>query len=379
MRGHRLFQAGGPLRMGVDLAAARRSSEFTRFDGYLGVDPGLTGHLLDRPVSASALQKWATCPRAFMFEQLLGVSELEEPDVVLRMSPLERGLLMHDAVDAFLAPMIEKKRAPGPNHAYTNADRARLAEAVEAKLAASTEAGLSGRALFVEIDHRRIRRDMAEFCDRDAQRRPGGEAVASEYGFGIPARNGEPAAPAVRYRLPDGRELTFRGAIDRVDRAAEGLVVTDYKAGRYDFYSDSVIKENPTNFGKQLQPAIYSIVAAERFGPDDDPEPRWEEAVAQAGYWFFTSRPGGWRHVDMQPDATVRAGVDEVLSKIATGISKGVFPGRSDETMSVLYGHWCACCIPDGLGTWEFHQRWERKSATRKMAPYVDLVEPAGA
>ena len=57
------------VRTALEVMCARRSDEFTRFDGNLS---GL-GERLQVPdrISATALETWAKCPRAYLFAHVL--------------------------------------------------------------------------------------------------------------------------------------------------------------------------------------------------------------------------------------------------------------------------------------------------------------------
>ena len=79
--------------------------------------------------------------------------------------------------------------------------------------------------------------------------------VHAEYAFGF---DGPPVAMA----LPGGGEVRFRGFIDRVDVAWDGLraVVMDYKTGSSRQYEK--MKDDPLMAGKRLQLPVYALGGA---------------------------------------------------------------------------------------------------------------------
>ena len=88
------------LRRGIQLRRARLSSKLTRFDGNLAV--GNLGEAAlphpadgDQVTSASRLEAWAGCPHAYFMRYILKVEAIDDADDDHRISPLERGSLVH--------------------------------------------------------------------------------------------------------------------------------------------------------------------------------------------------------------------------------------------------------------------------------------------
>ena len=91
----------------VTLARARASERFTRFDGDLGAHASEMPDLADgeRAHSPTSLESWASCPHAYFVRRVLRVNPVEEPDAVLEITPVERGNLMHAALDTFFSEL----------------------------------------------------------------------------------------------------------------------------------------------------------------------------------------------------------------------------------------------------------------------------------
>ena len=54
-----------------------------------------------RPVSASALERWATCPFQYFLSRVLRLETLPDPESD-EISPLERGSLVHKILERFV-------------------------------------------------------------------------------------------------------------------------------------------------------------------------------------------------------------------------------------------------------------------------------------
>jgi ATP-dependent helicase/nuclease subunit B len=88
--------------------------------------------------------------------------------------------------------------------------------------------GVTGHPLLWRQERNRIAVDLGLLLDDDERLRgqTGRIQVQSELTFGMREH------AAVRVRLPDEREIWFRGSADRVDRAGSALVVVDYRRSR---------------------------------------------------------------------------------------------------------------------------------------------------
>ena len=328
---HPLAALGEPLGPAVRMLSARRSSAFTRFDGNLAgcdiADPAGGGPA----VSATQLETWATCPHGYFMRYMLGVEPVDQPERELRISPLERGDLIHTILDRFLSEVLAAG-APDPGARWGAAERRRLAEIATEAFAEREGQGRVGQRIFWDPERSRISRELLAFLDVEEEWRRTGRCVpwASEKGFGMPpGRRGEESLPPVEVPLGDGRTIRLRGAVDRIDLAETGaLVVIDYKTGRSGTYKR--LAEEPW--------AIYAG-AGRRGGPKLQALPRlqlplYAQAARQmtgagadviAGYWFVTASED-FRWLPLPLEASVEAETQWTLARICDGIAGGVFP-----------------------------------------------------
>lgn len=351
------------LARGVALSRARRSAAFTRFDGNLS-------HLRERmapwspaadgvEVSATRLQMWASCPHAYFATYLLGLRAIERPEEIVQISPLERGSVMHLALDRFLAELIGE---PGVGRPWSAAHRARLHEILRAACDAVEARGLGGRRLLWERARRQMHEQLEAFLDADTLYRDEHEAetVATELGFG--RRDG--TRPAIEIECSDGRTLHLSGSVDRVDRWRDGeYAVIDYKTGGQTAYA-GLSHDDPLLGGQLLQLPIYAHAARSVFGLDRD-------AAIDSSYWFV-KEPKTRRGYLV--DLSVEAALDRALVAIVDGIETGMFVARAPAP-----GGWktyvaCPFCDPDALGTTDRHRDWLRKLPAPELAGYRELV-----
>lgn len=217
-------------------------------------------------LSASRLEGLGSCPLRYFIRNVLRVYPPEdpvlEPDAWL--TPMQRGSLLHDVFEDSL------RRAREAGIAASDDAMVDVAESALDRAIATWRERVpppGDAVLFVESAG--LRDDVRAFVHMLRER--GADWLELEEKFGIGAR-----APAV-LRLPDGALIRLRGAIDRIDRDAEGLVVIDYKTGSSWGHGrqDGVMRG-----GRRLQHVLYSAVT----------EAVHDQPVVRAEYHFPTVR-----------------------------------------------------------------------------------------
>jgi ATP-dependent helicase/nuclease subunit B len=348
---------------GAEVVAARRSSAFTRFDGNLA---GLEIRSpVDGVTSPTRLERWASCPHAHLVQDVLGAAPVENPEDELVITPLDKGNLIHQALEDFFREVLTRSEAdrPAPHQAWTPADHARLARIGADRCDEYEARGATGRPIYWRRDRRRILADLDHVLRLDSAHRAatGTSPLAVELAFGFDG------ADPVPVPLPDGRVLRIRGRADRVDVGTDGrLHVVDYKTGsRYGFTKLS--PENPILGGTKLQLPIYGMAGRLHHGRPDAP--------VRAEYWFVT-RKGEFKRDGYDVTDEVLTETTGVLATIVAGIETGVFPPHPDVHTSTRFYIDCHACDPDGLGTTELRRQWERKRHDPAMATYAQLAEP---
>lgn len=343
----------------------RRSRRFTQFDGNLSqVAEGsrFLGVLRQQPISPTRLETWATCPFRYFLANVLRLGALETPEDTTRITPLERGKLIHKILEDFIVQSREAGLVPPPGGPWTEADNGRLLHIAEAQFAAFEARGVTGKRLLWELEKQNIRDDLASFLEAEANLRErmgtGGILVEAAFGLGK-------ESPEV---LDEATGLRFRGFIDRVDIGADGksVLVMDYKTGSPSPYSG--LRKDPIDRGKRLQLGIYSL-AAQRLAP--------EAVEVRAAYWL-TSRQGRFRpapptYFDINDPPTAqrfREGVGTVVS----GIGRGVFPANPGNYWNGDFAN-CRYCDFKTLCPSRKDYAWERKKTDEDAAIYRRLAE----
>lgn len=355
------------VRLGAELLSARLSAEYTRFDGNLATAGDLRGAEVPHPgsadhiTSATRLQTWAQCPHAYFVRHVLGVLPVEDPEEQYRISPLTRGSLVHDTLDRWITEALAADAVPDPGRAWPQHQLERLHEIATDVARRLEQRGLVGRRIYWGRDKQVIHRDLDTFARFDDHQRAahGSTPIATELPFGMPGST----TPPVSIALPDGRSITVRGAIDRVDRtSADGLVVIDYKTGSQRGY-ENLGPDDPTPGGTHLQLVLYALAARSIVG---------RHAGGERGtYWFVTDR-GGFEATGYDVDPTVETSALSTIGRIVDGIAAGHFPAHPAIPK---FRPWvdCVFCEPDGLGLSHQHADWRRKHAHPDLADYVDL------
>lgn len=355
------------LTRGAELVAARASNQFTRFDGNLSVFK--VADLAEDVVSPTSLETWADCPMRYFFQYVLRVQTFEQPEDLLQISALEKGSLVHEALDRFVSEQLENNLVPHPLLRWSEEQRRRLLE-IGVQLCDQAEAqGLTGTPVFWHHDRRRILTDLERFLaeDDDQRRRLGVTTAASELAFGMP----DDELDAVAVSLPSGRTVRFRGRADRVDLGLDNdLLVTDYKTGKSDPYKD--LDERSRNWdpvlrGTRLQLPVYGLAAQAHIDDSDAP--------VRTQYWFVTSdqqfKAYGYRLNDRAMDR-----FRTVVDTIADGIEDGVFCDRPQpDRTEGPFSQYCDYCNADRLGTQERRRTWENMKGQEELANYGHLAE----
>ena len=357
------------LLRGIEMRRARMSPRLTRFDGNLPAGD-LRGTALTHPAggsettSASRLEMWAGCPHAYFMRHVLRVEAIDDADDEHRISPLERGSLVHRILERWLAEAIAEGDVPAPEARWPESWRTHLLAVGEQECDRLAARGLVGRRLYWEHDRRQILADLVRFLDFDDEQRShyGSQPAAVELGFGMP----HSASGPVSVQIGNGRSVSVRGSIDRVDATPHGgLLVVDYKTGSARDYT-KLGPDDPTLGGHRLQLVLYDLAARSLLGIAGT-------ADGHGAYWFVSTK-GQFSDVGYATNAARRQ-VLEAVSSIIDGIGDGLFPLHPDEP---VWRPWVPCdyCDPDGMGTRDQWRDFQRKRDDPALARYLALVDP---
>jgi RecB family exonuclease len=167
--------------------------------------------------------------------------------------------------------------------------------------------------------------------------------------------------------IKQGKQVSLRGLIDRVDETESGskLILIDYKFGKS--YSHKDMDKDELGGGKHLQLPVYAMAIKNVMG---------ESVEVEALYWFASARGNFDRK-------SVRLGeVEERFHKmieiIASGIEQGLFPANPGSAENPLEN--CGYCDFDRICPANRDLIWEQKSQSGEVAHYLKLrdLEPPG-
>lgn len=339
------------LDRGFEATRARRSADVTAWDGGIGAHDGLV--LGEALVSATRLEVWAECPFRYFLRSVLHVHETVTPEDRVGIDPLDRGTLVHEVLDRWVARRLDAERAG--EHLDDEAELARITEDVCKEM---EQSGRVGRALPWLIERRTLDTHLRAVLalDRADRERTSLSPIAAEVVFG----DGRDLSAAVIER-PGGGRVRFQGKIDRVDASSDRstLRVTDYKTGRSDYYKRDLVPArnatapfDPTAAGTRLQLPVYAV-AARPLGA--------EHAAITAEYWFVTDAANAYIRIPVPLDEATAARVTDVVDVIASGVEAGAFPALPGDPLLDSWRH-CRHCAYDRVCPADRGEVAERKS-----------------
>jgi ATP-dependent helicase/nuclease subunit B len=344
------------LRLGITSIRARGRRTLGPWEGVIGPRPGLAPGP-DRILSATSLEQWAHCPFRYFLARVLRVDELERPEARERLSPADRGTIIHNVLQEF----VEAHPRHAPEQPWSDAERAALAAIAERHCDAAEADGITGRSVWWKLDRARIMRELSGVLATDEWARANDGTVpwAFELGFG---GAGDPLPP-LSIDLPESEPVSFRGRIDRVDRSPDGsrFFVYDYKTGMPNDLDD--ITEDPVMRGRRLQLALYAS-AVQRAFPDTE---------VGAHYWF-TREQGNEAFAGFVLGDAEHARLADALHTIVNAVGHGQFPAYpgADTWFGPDNCRWCAF---DRLCPRDRARRFERRRDDPALEAIITLAE----
>jgi ATP-dependent helicase/nuclease subunit B len=353
---------GRALRAG----RARRSRDFTEFDGNLAALAADSNRVAypftseSTGSSATSLERWATCPFQYFLSKVLRVEATERPEEEWTITPLDKGSVVHEALEAFFRERLEQGRSR-PDEPFGPGDHARLDEIASALLVDLEAQGRTGHAVAWDNARAALLRDLHFQLDREEEWRQadGLAPVRFEQTFGD-ARDPN-TWPAVQVQLADGSVVRFRGAIDRVDVSSDRALVIDYKSGGT--YGYEGLDVDPVLAGRHLQLALYALAVRDNV----------EQAPAEVRAEFrFVSSKGKFERRQILADETVHARLAEVVQHAANGIRAGAFlPRPGDHEWGGFKN--CRFCDYDRVCSTTRDDAWQRKHGNASFVPLERL------
>jgi RecB family exonuclease len=350
---HYLLELNECLRRSVIDRWSRGQHRWSTADGLIRVSPATSAalsasRLTARSYSASALQKFASCPYQFVLSAWYHLEPLVQPEPLQRMDPLTRGSLFHDIQARFFREMQSRGELPIISG---NLDAARsVLEHLVDVVSAEAYDELAPAVERVWLDAvASIRRDLIAWLHHLAADGEQWEPMRFEFAFGRVPGIRDATSIADDVAVEGGFRL--RGAVDLIEahRQTKVLRVTDHKTGR----KPDRIEKTIVGGGAVLQPVLYAMVV----------ERALQQPVSHGRLFYCTSAGSFFEHPIPLNDATRAAGL-EVLRIIDRAIEQGFLAASPDKDA-------CDRCEYVAVCGRDVSRRVERKPQDRLS----DLVE----
>jgi RecB family exonuclease len=314
-RARYLLEMNEALARSLRARWSRWSRRFTPADGLVRVADATRATLaaarLDaRAYSASALQKFASCPYQFFLSAICRLEPRPEVAPIVELDPATRGHLFHRVQADAMRALAAEGRLPLQRGALDSAratlDRTldRVAERYREDLAPAI-----GRVWQDEIES--MRADLRMWLEQTAGGHATWEPIAFELAFGLPRDpDNDPLSVEREVTLAQGYRL--RGIVDLVERRRGGsdLRVTDYKTGR-DWTRRNLVVDG----GQTLQPVLYGLTVEQLL-----------DARVVESRLFYCTRAGGFSERTVPMSGETRERGPEVLAVIDRAIAAGFLP-----------------------------------------------------
>lgn len=317
----------GAISRGTRAEASRwGTTRFTEYDGVLAipVTPPPT-------LAATQLETYGLCPFKFFGDRILGVREIDEPESVETLTPLDRGSIVHDILERLMSGLARDKMLP-LDGARIDEYRNRLKGTAHDVFREFERSGAVGYPFMWRVEQERILTDLEAFLALEIAESEGFVPTFFEARFG-PTRWGTPppgSSPQPLEVDAKGRQLRLTGYIDRIDVHPSGTArVIDYKSGA--IYGE---KDDLFRGGQSLQLPIYLLAADQMLKANGI-----RADTAEAQYYYITSK-GRFRRIRFARGALTRRGEEfaTILQTMAEGIAAGLFPQNPDGGKNC---EWC--------------------------------------
>ncbi|HZK18633.1 MAG TPA: PD-(D/E)XK nuclease family protein, partial [Clostridia bacterium] len=327
------------INRGVAARVERGKIKATEYDGWIPLegehfDPRINKGLV---LSSSRIEELAGCPFSYFLRYVLQIQPPEdlEYDPDSWLDAMQRGALLHDLFYKFMKVVAEKKERPDFSRHYDliSGIARNLIEVYRENIPPPSD-------LVFERESKDIHRCCELFlrCEE-------AETESNPSYFEIPFGLGSEAVEEAGYGLVDPLKIdldgntyfTLRGKIDRIDSLQDGTYsVLDYKTGGAGRYNDNKYLDR----GRQIQHALYSVVAEKIIGEFAPGEKPW---VKLSGYYFPTERGEGRKVLRIQTD---RDELKRALNNLFDLLGNGFFIAAEDRYKCTFCDYRTVCGYP---------------------------------
>ena len=226
----------------------------------------------------TSLERYITCPFAFLLRDVMGLEAPQEPDDELDMDPLEFGTLTHDILQRTYQAVIDGELGLA-------AAQVALREAWQQCCDAAERRGITGAPLAWRARREALRQDLVRSLEADPVfARADGRPAQVEWRFG------QACGRPVTLALADGRSVSFAGRADRIDVTAHGRRVVDYKTGA------GATERAHLKDGLSVQLPVYQLAVRQA----------WPQPGAVSAEYRLVTRRGGFQPLPLPQTSRTR-------------------------------------------------------------------------
>ncbi len=350
-----------------ELTRARWSPALTAFDGLTASPQAIAaikdGHEGKRPFSATRLERYAGCPMRYLYENVLGMKVVEEPEGIVEADKREVGTLVHSILERFVVDAGEDP----PSEANRATLEQLMSDIAEEEFALFKKRGLAGAPLIWQVVSKELMGDLFAWLQHeiDNPRNPAQHHVEVSFGMEVRREGQGWAKIDFATSLSKGEPLTLdvvtppvrvSGMIDRLDAETldPGYSVIDYKTG-----AGKKGKDGQLGKGTALQLPLYLLGGQFILGRDP--------VHGTAEYVNF-SRRNGFKSIvfDGYDLKTRRDDLDKALRIIVEGVRGGDFHPEPSQSE-------CRYCDFDSLCDSARGAQAERKANDPLVQRYREL------
>jgi ATP-dependent helicase/DNAse subunit B len=289
-------------------------------------------------LSASALERYASCPFVYFVTDMLALSPWQEAEEGL--DALSAGSIWHEILAAFMAGRRGEKLVPAAKDSYVE----ELGKLLDHSIGKREQQGRLVSGAWWQFERPRWLKAIRRWLQAELDRQAATNILPRffEWSFGMTPRFGSDGRstdqPLVLGRLPGQIEL--QGKIDRIDSNDDTYRVIDYKTGRLPV--DRQVRQ-----GLCLQVPVYMMAVEELlYGGKLNGEGAYS-SVGQAGKEFVL--PG---KKDSREE--LLAVTREFVLRWTAGIRSGAFPARPGADcppycIASAYCRFCGEASPEGM------------------------------
>ena len=311
----------------------------------------------DRVYSATALERYASCPYRFFLQDVLRLQELDDPASADFIPARDKGVLMHDILKDFYGRLKTAGELP-LSAANFPAYRVLLANVCQEYFQRAEDDGLTGLAATWELDRQSILSDLERHLRAEIEDGGGWIPEAFERSFGRPGGD-----PPVDVPIGGDGRIRLNGQIDRIDRDATGKAVRiiDYKSGK----RKNKLKVD-LHGGQALQLPVYLLAAAHLY-------PGIDLRQSSAQYCHIT-RAGDWSRCEFQGASLLNGQRDlqEIFATILNGCRNGIFPRCPEGNANA-----CVYCAFRRVGDPRRDILWQRKRSDPRLEAFLQMRSKA--